>query len=152
MIIYISLYIQSLNYYMGGVGGFRLSGLPGFGRGFRVCLRAYRRRLSGRVIGFAVAAEQTARRSAAGSPSAVGAWVRGCVGAVLCRASERSRGGAWFVHFDGAKNHLKKLFSFAFGGVAFLYAVKRAKMPCIRFPGFSGLQKQKSPFGACGES
>lgn len=27
MIIYISLYIQSLNYYMGGVGGF----------GFRVC-------------------------------------------------------------------------------------------------------------------
>lgn len=76
MIIYISLYIQSLNYYKGGVGGFRLSVLPGFGRGFRACLRAYRRRLSGRVIGFAVAAEQTARRSAAGSPSAVGAWVR----------------------------------------------------------------------------
>lgn len=146
MIIYISLYIQSLNYYKGGVGGFRLSVLPGFGRDFRVCLRAYRRRLSGRVIGFAVAAEQAARRSAAGSPSAVGAWVRGCVGAVLCRASERSRGGAWFVHFDGAKNHLKKLFSFAFGGVAFLYAVKRAKMPCIRFSVFSGLQKQKKPF------
>lgn len=152
MIIYISLYIQSLNYYMGGVGGFRLSGLPGFGRGFRVCPRAYRRRLSGRVVGFAVAAERTAGRSAAGSPSAVGAWVRGCVGAVLCRASERSRGGAWFVHFDGAKNHLKKLFSFAFGGVASMYAVKRAEMPCIRFPGFSGLQKQKKPFrGLWGE-
>lgn len=98
------------------------------------------------MIGFAVAAERVAGRSAAGSPSAVGAWVRGCVGAVLCRASERSRGGAWFVHFDGAKNHLKKLFSFAFGGVAFLCAVKRAKMPCIRFSGFSGLQKQKKPF------
>ena len=156
MIIYISLYIQSLNYYMGGVGGFRLSGLPGFGRGFgrgfRVCPRAYRRRLSGRVIGFAVAAERIAGRSAAGSPSAVGAWVRGCRCLRLpFGASGRSRGGAWFVHFDGAKNHLKKLFSFAFGGVAFLYAVKRAKMPCIRFPGFSGLQKQKSPFGACGE-
>lgn len=150
MIIYISLYIQSLNYYKGGVGGFRLSGLPGFGRGFgrgfRVCPRAYRRRLSGRVVGFAVTAERTAGRSAAGSPSAVGAWVRGCVGAVLCRASGRSRGGAWFVHFDGAKNHLKKFFSFAFGGVAFLYAVKRAEMPCIRFPGFFGLQKQKKPF------
>nr|DAG64928.1 MAG TPA: hypothetical protein [Caudoviricetes sp.] len=51
MIIYISLYIQSLNYYTGGVGGFRLSVLPGFGRGFRVCFRAYRRRLSGRVVG-----------------------------------------------------------------------------------------------------
>lgn len=114
MIIYISLYIQSLNYYTGGVGGFRLSVLPGFGRdfgrGFRVCPRAYRRRLSGRVIGFAVAAERTAGGSAAGSPSAVGAWVRGCVGAVLCRASRRSRGGAWFVHFDGAKNHLKNFF------------------------------------------
>jgi hypothetical protein len=68
------------------------------------------------------------------------------VGAVLCRASGRSRGGAWFVHFDGAKNHLKKLFSFAFGGVASVYAVKRAKMPRIRFSGFSRLQKQKKPF------
>ena len=38
MIIYICLYIQSLNYYKGGVGGFRLSGLPGFGRGFRAGL------------------------------------------------------------------------------------------------------------------
>ena len=60
MIIYIYLYTQSLNYYMGGVGGFRLSGLPGFGRdfgrGFWVCLRAYRRRLSGRVIVPAVTA------------------------------------------------------------------------------------------------
>nr|DAG64926.1 MAG TPA: hypothetical protein [Caudoviricetes sp.] len=27
-----------------------------------------------------------------------------------------------------------------------MYAVKRAKMPCIRFSGFSGLQKQKKPF------
>lgn len=98
------------------------------------------------MIGFAVAAERIAGRSAAGSPSAAGAWVRGCVGAVLCQASRRSRGGAWFVHFDGAKNHLKKIFSFAFGGVASMYAVKRAKMPCIRFPGFPGLQKQKKPF------
>lgn len=47
------------------------------------------------------------------------------------------------MHFDGAKNHLKKLFSFAFGGVTSMYAVKRAKMPCIRFSGFSRLQKQK---------
>lgn len=95
MIIYISLYIQSLNYYMGGVGGFRLSVLPGFGRdfgrGFRVCPRAYRRRLSGRVIGFAVAAERVAGRSAAGSPSAVGAWVRGR-GALPCFRAFPRRG------------------------------------------------------------
>lgn len=32
MIIYISYYIQSFNDYVGGVGGFRLSGLPGFRR------------------------------------------------------------------------------------------------------------------------
>ena len=147
MIIYISLYIQSLNYYMGGVGGFRLSGLPGFGRDFG---RAFGLAFGHIGAGFWGARSGSQwRRSGSREDRrrvVLRRWVRGCVGAVLCRASVRSRGGAWFVHFDGAKNHLKKLFSFAFGGVAFLYAVKRAKMPCIRFSGFSGLKKKKKPF------